>query len=1233
MSQTIIYKLDHLLNEILFQELAQWLRPKLEIIYGSAAWWDQGVYQKLSEAQRARRRDRSSGDLTELDLQGLLHICSKNFEGLVDKCGVTWDLRTPLESVRGARNALSHRKGGQSPDPDDLLLHALNTKKLLSLMAAPRSSIEAADRVVKAITDPEREATGGARLGEQIGGDLDRPLQDQRATPKADAVTKPKGIDPPPINEPKPVAAVTKPKNVEETPPPHRQPAGADIDPTRTPLEGMNPVVTAQLKTCTQGEGGAWLMGLIVGEDGQQRHVQLSVPRYFSDSAQAASQILDSVASREKPPSIHVKLLNVRCKGGNLFFPADPAENGEAYPLLVIQPSYLINVTSLTHFDFCSRNYLMDRYSIPESNQAMKRGALVHSVFDFMLRHPGDHEGLIHHCHTELDGQLPDLTMQGIPPAQHYEDVRPHLDALTQGIDGAMNPASFADVYAERYMINPDLGLKGKIDALVRKTNGRWQALELKTGKSWGATANAGHAFQVCAYHLLLSQAGIGPLDPPSVIYTGNQAKLIKEGNGLLPPSTMCKTLAFDARTAIKIINLRNELVRIDYTSELAFNDNANKCEACKRQCKAEHCVNLHGMGLDGGESFAKCLEPLVARWNVADKCRDGFQAMNGSLLAEFQAIRTEHGQVLQGSIESRIAKGICLRVKQADMQTEDGYITLELPDGNGSEFREGDPCLVSDSVGPVKGNCIEVYISQVNKTRAVVSLPQGVNRLWFEPAYLDVNAPDTAFERNFAGLYTLWKPADGEDDTLGPIRRFLNGEAHAFRPNEELVGAFHGVQPPPLPAQRRAVGLALGLKDMLLIQGPPGTGKTYTLALVVKALAQQGQHVAIATYTHRAADEVMSKLAAAAPELKIRKLGRPEAVAAQHSDKCMNDMLARKDDIPHCSEEQMLVDLEARRTALRKFLRSPAVYIGTTHAWLSGAYDALPRMMSDGQRALFDVVVVDEASQIITPNLVGVLRLAKRWVLVGDHKQLPPIVVGDTTGNLAATLFEAIAEHPERDTSLIVQLDTQHRMPTTLSDFIGNTFYGGRLKTAATAVKRSHLVACAHPLIATSRCISLVNVAQSSEAIHLKQFIDEAKWITDTIAELAKHDWPLRDNAEKPTIGIIAPYRAQVALLRRCLERRFDGKVEHEFWNDVVDTVDRFQGDERDVIMLSLCLRQGSERIPRVYEDERRINVALSRAKMKLWVVGSIADMERIPVLKAFRHHTITHPEVCTVL
>lgn len=123
-------------------------------------------------------------------------------------------------------------------------------------------------------------------------------------------------------------------------------------------------------------------------------------------------------------------------------------------------------------------------------------------------------------------------------------------------------------------------------------------------------------------------------------------------------------------------------------------------------------------------------------------------------------------------------------------------------------------------------------------------------------------------------------------------------------------------------------------------------------------------------------------------------------------------------------------------------------------------------------------------------------------------------------------------------------------------------------------------------------------------------------------------------DGGNKPTIGIIAPYRAQVALLRRKLENEFDGSVDdNKIWIDVVDTVDRFQGDERDIIIISLCLRRGSKSIPRIYEDNRRINVALSRAKKKLWIIGCIEEMKRIPTLRAFKEYASNHLDTCLLV
>ncbi len=1003
----------------------------------------------------------------------------------------------------------------------------------------------------------------------------------------------------------------------------------AEADPKCQPLSGFNPVVSATLESCTLDEDGSWHMTLAHGMDDRVRHTCLVVPAYLADSARAASDILDSVRLRENVSDIRITLLNVHHGSGQFHFPDDPNDAGMQYPMIVAQPGYLVNVTALTQFDYCPRNYLIDRYAFPKTNQAMLRGALVHSVFDFMLRHPGQREGLIEHCHAELDRQLSELTLLGISAAEHYDDVRVYLNALALGVDKALNTASFEDLYVERYLINPDLGLKGKIDALVKRTNGNWQAIELKTGTSWGAEARSGHAFQVCAYHLLLTQAGMGPFDQPCVIYAGNHAKQLKDGNPPLPASTMIKLLPFTAETAIEMMNLRNELVRIDYTGLLTFNTHVNKCRACVRQGKASDCINLHKLGLDGGGFPSPHLKQLVAKSSLEAKQIDGFGVINHALLKEFQAIRIRHGQLLQTSRESRIAQGVCLPVVRSGNPFPKGLLELQFPGGNNSEFRESDPCFLTDKAGPVRGDCIEVYIRSIDKTHAVVTLPQDIRNLWFEPAYLDANAPDSAFSRNFAALYALWACPESSGKTLIPIQKFLAGDPKPFRPNKRIPCNLDHLAPRPLPMQQQAVELALGLQDILLIQGPPGTGKTTTLSLIVRALAEKGKRVAIATYTHRAADEVLTKCSSIAPDVEIRKLGRVESVSAMHCGKCLDQILDRGDrDFARTAPKEMLSDLAARQSELKTLLSRHCVYIGTTHAWISGKYDRLAAMMNPDGAPLFDVVIVDEASQIITPNILGVLRLARQWILVGDHKQLPPIVADDTTGVLENTLFERIAGNTCGQENILVQLDTQHRMPSALSDFIGKTFYCGNLRTAEESIRQGWPVTIDHPLMRPDCCIGLVNIGDLADDIAMKQSNRESRWIADMLKMLIDGGWPLCYLDEKPTVGIIAPYRAQVALLRRTLEKRFEGRVNPVFWNQVVDTVDRFQGDERDIVMLSLCMHPGSDGIPRIYQDERRINVALSRARMKLWIVGCIDAMCRIPALNAFKLHAETRME-----
>lgn len=977
-------------------------------------------------------------------------------------------------------------------------------------------------------------------------------------------------------------------------------------------------LIKADLLDCRLSSDNQWQMRLSLKSSPEAQVLNLSVPDYFKATAIVARGILQHFQSFGLPPP-QVNLFNVCRVQESLAFLRLPSSPTDLCPLLVLQPAYLLNVTALTHFDYCPRNYLISRYTLPQTQEAMLRGSLVHGLFGFMLQNINAPDRFPERACFELDQQLLDLTLNDIDVHEYYQAARDHLNILAACTRNLLKPADWKGCYPERYLINPEIGIKGKIDALIQQSDATWQALELKTGKSWGKEANAGHVFQIYAYYLLLSQIGIGPLEPPTVIYTGNQARQIQQNLPLLPLSTMLKKLPFDPQLIVKIVNLRNQLVYADYTGKITFTENERKCKACVTFGKADICAKLDKLGLAGGSQNPEPLNPIYAAAAISPEIQKAFQTMHDALKAEFLDIRLRHGELLQSSLSKRLQEGLALQVK-LELSSVPGTVALSFPQGNQSEFREGDPCLLSDAAGPTQGNCVEGYLSAIDKTSAVVSLPQTVDQLWFRPAYLDLNMPDAAFEKNFAGLTALWLEQHNHDDVLKPVRNFLLGKPDAFRLNIAEPAEIPPVNPPPSDAQLQAVRLASGLKDILLIHGPPGTGKTYTLALIIKMLIKAGKTVALATYTHRAMDEIFSKLQVTAPEIAVWKLGRPESTARQHRDKCLENNLPKNFNSQPPNRAEMLALLKARQEESRAIIQRPAVYAATTHAWLSGKYDTLPALITKKKQAVFDVMVVDEASQIITPNLAGSLRLAKSWILAGDHKQLPPTITSAAGKILRKTLFEQMAESLQNNPDLIVQLTDQYRMPPNLSNFISHNFYHGKLKTAV--IRQSRFISAKPPdfLTADKSDMVLVDIKPETGRPQAKQFHREALWIADAVASFNNQSSWL-ESGSKPSVGIVAPYRAQVACLRAALEERFNKNFQADL-NDLADTIDRFQGDERDIMILSLCLQKGEGGIPRVYQDERRINVALSRAKSKLVIAGCLAAMDSIPIFKALKNY-----------
>jgi DNA replication ATP-dependent helicase Dna2 len=302
------------------------------------------------------------------------------------------------------------------------------------------------------------------------------------------------------------------------------------------------------------------------------------------------------------------------------------------------------------------------------------------------------------------------------------------------------------------------------------------------------------------------------------------------------------------------------------------------------------------------------------------------------------------------------------------------------------------------------------------------------------------------------------------------------------------------------------------------------------------------------------------------------------------------------------------------------------------------------PALQGTSEEALFqfDVALIDEAGQLTMPAILGALRFARRFILVGDEKQLPPLVLNKAAGEqgLALSLFsrlkqldEEAQQTGERSVSACVALRVQYRMHETISNFASRTFYGGQL-LAHYVVARRRLQLLrplpgsdpVHPAVLQAVRADLpmtfLDVQASASKAEVKMSNAEARVVREVIATL------LARGVEEDEIGVIAPYRAQVANLRRHLFSSDPGSG----WTALpfetplsIDTVDRFQGGERSVIIISFATSTtppAGSQLREHLTNAHRLNVALTRAQRKLILVGNanaLAEMELFQRLLAY--------------
>ena len=515
--------------------------------------------------------------------------------------------------------------------------------------------------------------------------------------------------------------------------------------------------------------------------------------------------------------------------------------------------------------------------------------------------------------------------------------------------------------------------------------------------------------------------------------------------------------------------------------------------------------------------------------------------------------------------------------------------------------------------------------VSYVDGNRMVVAVPdngQLIDVQSAEDVGVQLFFDETSYKTMFEALDRVIR-AKGR---LGYLRDlfYSNQKAETF--------SFAAMHFPYLnPTQEEAVNKVLRAKDVAIVHGPPGTGKTTTLVEAIYETLRRENQVLVCAQSNMAVDWISEKLMDRG--VNVLRIGNPTKVNDKmlsftyerrfeaHPDydqlwairKAIRDLRAhrkRGDEKYH----QKLERLKERATEIE--VRINAQLFDEARVIACTLVGSASRLL-DGQK--FGTLFIDEAAQALEAACWIPIRRVSRVILAGDHCQLPPTVksIAALKAGLGKTLMERIVENkPE----VVTLLKRQYRMNEEIMRFSSNWFYGNQVESAPEVKYRSILdLDIPMTWIDTSE----FDLPEDSDLTFKEQFVGESFGrINKAEAELtllALENYftkigKTRILEERIDVGVISPYRAQVQYLRRQLKKKEFFKPYRSLIS--VNTVDGFQGQERDIILISLVRANDDGQIG-FLRDLRRMNVAITRARMKLIILGDASTMTRHPFYK----------------
>lgn len=872
-----------------------------------------------------------------------------------------------------------------------------------------------------------------------------------------------------------------------------------------------------------------------------------------------------------------------------------------------LEPEHLVDVTeaasAVTATGICVEIPFIQRFGVHKATEAMASGTIINAAFDLLLGHPNltDDEAL-QQAEAGSRLSLASLAFKGLDLDSFRAGLRPKITLLREAIAAFEN----RDVEVEAVFLSPELGLQGRVDILLTNP---LEVVEMKSGRP-----HISHQAQLAGYVLLMNSQNkvSGPLSkasPEPLAQNAPSARLWYVGQ----ESSTWVALGDVEGLQTRLMEARNSIVQTEL-------------DLCQRKFGVLKAIGPH---VDGLATFqrAEAADFAAAYISLDPIERTAFQAWVSFLARESVEQRVGSASGRSGSssgralaelwrtdLDAKRASNSALTDLVLDADTSElslMHLTLRVspsqPDGvpisprslansdggssprGGVALRAGDPIFLypqHPTQRPVDGPLFKGSVISVSADRIDVTLRNKHARLPDSAAWVvEQDASDSSTRKTY-GCLSMWMRAPREK------RQSLLG---LRRPTFTSV-------------ESEIVQRAIAARDFFLVQGPPGTGKTSMIlrTIVTELLQRPDERLLILAYTNRAADEICSVLQRYVGEGVLLRHG---SRAGARGDDSVASLLAQH---TPSDSARILSDCKCIVSTVSSAINQPDIF----------AFGA------------FTTAIVDEASQVLEPMLTGLLAQTRRFILIGDVCQLPAVVAQPVDGltvqapmlrdicmtTLGMSMFERLyrvcVQNGWHDA--YAHLTRQGRMHKDVQAFPSHAFYGGRLEPLA------EWQTSTQPWITTTD--DLLSRVLNSRATFLHvdnadQQLREATLATQLAKQILRDAHALGVEA---SIGIITPFRAQNNLVLQLLhdtgtgddvQRDDNGLASDAIRRHIsVDTVERFQGSERDVIIYAVSAASMADMTGIASEItladgsvvDRKLNVALTRAKQHVVVIGN---------------------------